>query len=41
MINRFTVHSVVDLRLLAWSAAETDNGGQIGEWALVGALRLE
>ena len=26
MINRFTVHSVVDLRLLAWTAAETDNG---------------
>ncbi len=26
MISRFTVHSVVDLRLLAWSAAEADDG---------------
>ena len=26
MSGRFVVHSAVDLRLLAWSAAETDSG---------------
>ncbi len=26
MSGRFVIHSAVDLRLLAWSAAETDNG---------------
>ena len=26
MSGRFVIHSVVDLRLLAWSAAEMDNG---------------
>ena len=26
MSGRFVIHSAVDLRLLAWSAAETDDG---------------
>ena len=26
MSDRFVIHSAVDLRLLAWTAAETDNG---------------